>query len=215
MREKFNVSIAIMVYVSQKTSSKSEGVVKTWYDPSCMLLVSSRTHYVNNSVSIDYDGDDYPFSVTAKAALGLKLLWEKFPNRNYYGICGDDTMVDIPRLLKKLYYMKISPENPYLLGQTMSHADYNSGKKKSTRVFGGAPIILTREATRWHNKIIQKKGFFSFLICRKKLVNFYKKNGWKILSKNRIKIADYKFSSFGMIFNNNKIYKKYFFNINK
>ena len=67
----------------------------------------------------------------------------------------------------------------------------------------------------FNNKIIQKKGFFSFLICRKKLVNFYKKNGWKILGKNRIKIADYKFSSFGMIFNNNKIYKKYFFNINK
>ena len=67
----------------------------------------------------------------------------------------------------------------------------------------------------FNNKIIQKKGFFSFLICKKKLVNFYKKNGWKRLGKNRIKIADYKFSSFGMIFNNNKIYKKYFFNINK
>ena len=67
----------------------------------------------------------------------------------------------------------------------------------------------------FNNKIIQKKGFFSFLICKKKLVNFYKKNGWKKLDKNKIKIADYKFSSFGMIYNNNKIYKKYFFNINK
>lgn len=157
MNKKFNVSIAIMVYVSRKTSSKSEGVLKTWYDPSCMLLVSSRTHYVKNSVSIDYNGDDYPFSVTAKAALGLKLLWDKFPNRSYYGICGDDTMVDIPRLLKKLYHMKISPEKPYLLGQTMSHTDYIFRKKNITRVFGGAPIILTREATHWHNKIIQKK----------------------------------------------------------
>ena len=67
----------------------------------------------------------------------------------------------------------------------------------------------------FNNKVIQKKGFFSFLICKKKLVNFYLKNSWKRLNNNRIKIIDYNFSTFGMIFNNNKIYKKYFFNINK
>jgi len=67
----------------------------------------------------------------------------------------------------------------------------------------------------FNNKIIKKKRFFFFLICKKKLVNFYIKNGWKKLNKNKIKIIDYKFTTFGMIFNNNKIYKKYFFNLNK
>ena len=116
--------------------------------------------------------------------------------------------------------------NTKLIGYTLLRKRFckfnNIAKKKTYLLFD--TLILDKKFRKnnystllmnFNNKIIQKKGLFSFLICKKKLVNFYKKNGWKILSKNRIKIADYKFSSFGMIFNNNKIYKKYFFNINK
>ena len=152
-----NLSIAIMIYVSQKTASRSAGVFRTWFNPSCMLLVSSQTHRVKNAVSIEYNGDDYPYSVTVKAVLGLQLLWNTFPNRSFYGVCGDDTMVDTTRLLKKLARMDVSPEKPYVLGQAMTGTEYQKGAKKPTRVFGGAPIILTKESTRWHNHITRAR----------------------------------------------------------
>lgn len=68
---------------------------------------------------------------------------------------------------------------------------------------------------KFNNKVIKKKGFFSFLICGKKLILFYKKNNWKKLNKKSINIVDHTFSSYGMIYNNKKKYKKYFFNINR
>lgn len=146
-----------MIYVSQKTVNKSASVFQTWFNPSCMLLVSSKTHKVKNAVSINYNGDDYPYSVTVKAVLGLQLLWDTFPNRSFYGICGDDTMVDTTRLLRELVNRRISPENPYILGQAMTATQYRKGTKKPTRLFGGAPIILTKESTRWHNHITSTK----------------------------------------------------------
>ena len=68
---------------------------------------------------------------------------------------------------------------------------------------------------KFNNKVIKKRGFFSFLICEKKLVLFYKKNNWKKLNKKSINLIDHTFSSYGMIYNNKKKYKEYFFNINK
>lgn len=68
---------------------------------------------------------------------------------------------------------------------------------------------------KFNNNIIKKKGLFSFLICKKKLVNFYMKNDWKKLNKKSINLIDHTFFFNGMIFNNKKNYKKYFFYINK
>jgi len=68
----------------------------------------------------------------------------------------------------------------------------------------------------FNNTIIKQSGLFSFLICKKELVNFYKKNEWAKLNKKNIKVMDHLFSTNGMIFNmkeENK--KKYFFYINK
>tara|TARA_B100000780_G_C21107045_1_gene447112 strand:- start:1084 stop:1638 length:555 start_codon:yes stop_codon:yes gene_type:complete len=67
----------------------------------------------------------------------------------------------------------------------------------------------------FNNMIIEQSGFFSFLICEDKLVNFYKKNNWKKLNKNFFKIIDYPFPVNGMIFNKLNLYKKCFFYINK
>ena len=116
--------------------------------------------------------------------------------------------------------------NTKLIGYTLLRKRYckvnNIAKKKTYLLFD--TLVIDKKFRKnnyssllmnFNNKVIQKKGFFSFLICKKKLVNFYIKNSWKRLNNNRIKIIDYKFSTFGMIFNNNKIYKKYFFNINK
>ena len=67
----------------------------------------------------------------------------------------------------------------------------------------------------FNNIIIIQSGFFSFLVCEDKLVNFYKKNNWKKLNKRLFKIKDYPFSLNGMIFNKSNLYKKCFFYINK
>ena len=67
----------------------------------------------------------------------------------------------------------------------------------------------------FNNTKIKQLGFFSFLICKKELVHFYKKYGWVKLSKKNINVVDHLFSTFGMIFNEKNFDKKYFFYINK
>ena len=120
-----------------------------------------------------------------------------------------------------LYYKSI------LIGYTLlrkrSFFEKKSLKKKMNYILFDTIIIkknyrkknFASMLMKFNNKIIKKSNLVSILICKKKLVNFYIKNGWKKLNKNKIKIIDYKFSTFGMIFNNNKIYRKYFFNLNK
>ena len=63
--------------------------------------------------------------------------------------------------------------------------------------------------------IIKQSGFFSFLICDKKLVNFYEKNNWKKIDKKFFKIIDYPFKFNGMIFNKLNFYKNYVINMYK
>jgi len=42
---------------------------------------------------------------------------------------------------------------------------------------------------KFNNKILDKLKKHSFLICSKKTIPFYLKNGWKILSKNKYEIS--------------------------
>tara|TARA_B100001057_G_scaffold501098_1_gene620515 strand:+ start:16843 stop:17361 length:519 start_codon:yes stop_codon:yes gene_type:complete len=68
----------------------------------------------------------------------------------------------------------------------------------------------------FNNTIIKQSGYFSFLICKKELVNFYKKHEWVKFNKKNIDILDHSFSTNGMIFNRKQIYKnKYYLYINK
>ncbi len=72
---------------------------------------------------------------------------------------------------------------------------------------------LSNLLMKFNNATIKKKRFFSFLICNKKLVNFYKKNKWKKLNTSNINIIDYSTKKNGMIYNNSSK-NKYFFYIN-
>ena len=68
----------------------------------------------------------------------------------------------------------------------------------------------------FNNTIINQSGYFSFLICKKELVSFYKKNKWIKLNDKNIKVVDHLFSTNGMIFNKKEANKKkYYFYINK
>ena len=44
----------------------------------------------------------------------------------------------------------------------------------------------------FNNYIIKKNNFYSFLICEKKLINFYKKFNWKLENKKKIRIDSLK-----------------------
>ena len=69
------------------------------------------------------------------------------------------------------------------------------------------------------NEIIKQNKILSFLICKKDLVDFYKKFNWKLIKNNNISIPDHSFSTNGMIFNYNNTQAgervKYIFYINK
>ena len=60
----------------------------------------------------------------------------------------------------------------------------------------------------FNNTIIKQSGYFSFLICKKELVSFYKKYEWSKLKSENIFVVDHFFSTNGMIFNEKKVSNK-------
>ena len=68
----------------------------------------------------------------------------------------------------------------------------------------------------FNNTTIKQKKYFSFLMCKKELINFYKKFNWVKLQRNNINFKDFEFSSHGMIYNQkNPENKKYHFYVNR
>jgi hypothetical protein len=68
----------------------------------------------------------------------------------------------------------------------------------------------------FNNAVINQTGYFSFLICKKELVSFYKRNKWIKLNDKNIEVVDHLFSTNGMIFNKKEVNKKkYYFYVNK
>lgn len=71
----------------------------------------------------------------------------------------------------------------------------------------------------FNNNIIKKNKKISFLICKKKLVKFYKKNKWHLIENKIFKVIGYEFKTFGMVYNINKNHLKkknnYVFFVNK
>ena len=44
----------------------------------------------------------------------------------------------------------------------------------------------------------------SFLLCDRNMINFYKKNGWKLLNPDQFKLINHDYNSNGMIYNFDK-----------
>ena len=64
------------------------------------------------------------------------------------------------------------------------------------------------------NEIIKKNKLISFLICKKKLIKFYKKFNWKKLNNKNISVPDHTLSTNGMIFNYERMDKNIIYNLN-
>ena len=60
----------------------------------------------------------------------------------------------------------------------------------------------------FNNNVIIKSKKPSFLICSKRLINFYKKFSWKKLSNYKFKVLDHPFNTNGMLFDYSNKYAK-------
>ena len=68
----------------------------------------------------------------------------------------------------------------------------------------------------FNNTIIEQKKYFSFLICKNELLNFYKKFGWKKIKNKNVIIENYSSSDNFLIYNEVKsLNKKYYLYVNK
>jgi hypothetical protein len=67
----------------------------------------------------------------------------------------------------------------------------------------------------FNNTIIKQSGLFSFLICKNKFVNFYKKNNWVKLKKKKFDVLNYPSSYNGMVYNKKANKNKLIININR
>jgi hypothetical protein len=63
----------------------------------------------------------------------------------------------------------------------------------------------------FNNTIIKQSGYFSFLICKYKLLSFYKRYGWIKLNNKGFLVKDHLFSTYGMIFNDKNYNKKNYY----
>ena len=123
--------------------------------------------------------------------------------------------------LHNLLYIK-SKLIGYTLLRKRTYKIKNSMRKKNYLLFD--TLIIDKKYRKnkyssvlmnFNNRIIRKKGLFSFLVCKKRLIKFYERNGWKRINRKKVELTDHKFSFYGMIFNNKKINEKYFLNITK
>lgn len=96
-------------------------------------------------------------------------------------------------------FIKNKKKTKYILFDTLIIDKEYRGKK------------LSKILMKFNNKVIKKNGYFSILVCKKKLLNFYKKNKWKILNKKQVKFIDYTLNSNCMIFNSNKLSGKSYY----
>ena len=114
--------------------------------------------------------------------------------------------------------------NSKLIGYTLLRIrSFLLGKIKSKYFYFDTLIIdkkyrkkgISLPLMKLNNEVIVKKNKISFLICQNRSIEFYKKYGWKKMSKRIFSIMDHKFDKNGMYFNckvSNK--QKYIFFLN-
>ena len=56
----------------------------------------------------------------------------------------------------------------------------------------------------FNNNVIKENNTISFLICKNKMINFYKKFFWKKIDNSKFSIMDHPFNTNGMLFNDSK-----------
>jgi len=134
-----------------------------------------------------------------KFGLTEQLRWFSkniLKNDLHFIICNKTEIIGYTLLRKKNYsyeFMKNKKptkklSNYYLFDTHIINPKY--------RKLGYNQIIMKKIS-----KTITKNKSIAFLVCSKKLINYYKKFGWLLLGKNKVKIVNYNFKSNGMVYN--------------
>ncbi len=167
--------------------------------------------------------------VLSKQTLELKLTEIKeicnLKNTHWnYGIKSN--LIWFKKNVKKKDIHNMLYTNKKLIGYTLlRNRTFELGKIKKKYLYFDTLIInkkfrktkLSRILMNFNNQIILKKRKISFLICEKKMIEFYKYFNWKRINKKRFLLRDHKFTTYGMTLNNKNSEKnyKYFFYVYK
>ena len=114
--------------------------------------------------------------------------------------------------------------NSKLIGYTLLRIrTFNSGNIKKKYLNFDTLIVekkyrnkgVSHFLMKLNDQVIKKNNKISFLICSDKLIKFYKKFDWEVMSNKIFSIGDHKFNSNAMYFNCKVLSKKkyifYFF----
>jgi len=136
-----------------------------------------------------------------------------------YGLKSQFTWFNKYIKKKDLHVMMFIKSN--LIGYiNLQNRTFYQGKYKNKYFYFNTLIInkkfrkkkYSTALMKFNKKILLKKNKISFLICKKKHIEYYKKFGWKLMHNKEFIIKDSKFTQYGMIYNEKyKSDLKYFF----
>lgn len=147
--------------------TKLQAIAETWgrtlTDPSIsrpgdlkvVLLASqpavkrapSRFVYPIESMVVTSEPKDHYQSTLGKGLLGLKGMYETFPQAKWFAVTGDDVSVD-PASLRR-YLSAFDPDEEWCLVETSTAPNMRHLTGGSAwRISGGAPIITSRALTK-------------------------------------------------------------------
>ena len=122
--------VVVGVWTSAKTMSRRRAVKDTWFRKGCVVWLSCCP--IDEEDTIVTGGPDTYVGVTYRGLIGLKMMRERFPNTQWFGMLGDDNYVHWPSLLRGLETLKTTV--PIVAGERVAH-------KGTFRFMGGAGIF--------------------------------------------------------------------------
>jgi N-acetylglutamate synthase-like GNAT family acetyltransferase len=143
--------------------------------------------------------------------LSKKIILDicKLKNENWnYGIASN--LKWFKKKVKKEDIHNLLFFNKKLIGYTLLRKRLAFIKKKKSHYFYFDTLAIKKKFRKknyskilmnTNSQVIVKKKLHSFLICKKKVVKYYKKFGWVPINRKLFKLMDRKLSSNGMIFN--------------
>ena len=96
--------VIIGVWTSTKTASRREPILSSWWRSGCVKwLAAEGSDVPGDAVDVVAAGGpaDY-LGTTYRGLVGLRLMRERWPDRRWYGILGDDNYVHWPSLVRGL-----------------------------------------------------------------------------------------------------------------
>ncbi|MDA7830946.1 GNAT family N-acetyltransferase [Candidatus Pelagibacter sp.] len=103
-----------------------------------------------------------------------------------------------------------------IIGYTSLRSRYFEHSKKKYKFLLFDSLIILKKyrkkkysniLMKFNNNIILSKHKIAFLICEKKMINFYKKFDWCKLKKQTYEILDHRTLKIGMVYNRNNLNK--------